>query len=193
MGEILQKWNCSGNHFCHLSHGRWFPNIFILFENVWQLSPRAEVGESNGKSTSKFLLSHHSKCQTKNTGKLRKIRFQPGSIKISTFHLRIVCCTCHIYQFDMCGKNLPLYSFQFEFCDEKQRETLPTDPGFSIIDININITRQFFVSYYVQHFSLLVWRLFGEDCRKMFDFLCFGLSVSMDSLPAIAVTKTILK
>ena len=138
------------------------------------------------------------------TEKLRKIRFHPGSIKISTFHLRIVCCTCHRYQFDMYnnnpnlfqhmrGKNLPLYSFQFESCDEKQKETLPTNPGFSIIDININITRQFFVSYYVQHFSLLVWRLFGEDCRKMFDFLCFGLSVSMDSLPAIAVTKTILK
>ena len=65
MVEILQKWNCSGNHFCHLSHGRWFPNIFILFENVWQLSPRAEVGDSNGKSFSKFLLSHHSKCHTK--------------------------------------------------------------------------------------------------------------------------------
>ena len=110
--------------------------------------------------------------------------------QISTSHLRIVCSACHI---DMCGKNLPLYIFQFKPCDEKQRDTLSTDPGFAIIDININITWQLLVSYSVQHFSILIWRLFGEDCRKMFDFPCFGLSVSMDSLPASAVTKIILK
>ena len=111
------------------------------------------------------------------TGKLRKIRFQPGSIKISTFHLRIVCCTCHIYQFDMCGKNLPLYSFQFESCDEKQRETLPTDPGFSIIDININITRQFFCELLCSTFfatgMTTVWRGLQENVWfSVFWFVC---------------------
>ena len=47
-------------------------------------------------------------------------------------------------------------------------------------------------------FLFLLWVqesgcLFGEDCRKMVDFLCFGLSVSMASLPTMAVTKWILK
>ena len=113
MVEIRQKWNCSGNHFCHLSHGRGFPNIFILFENVWQLSPRAEVGESNGKSFSKFLLFHHSKCHTKikleNCAKfdfnLRSSKFQPPISELCV-PLATLICVARICLFTFSNLNL---------------------------------------------------------------------------------------
>ena len=179
MGEILQKWNCSGNHFCHLSHGRWFPNIFILFENVWQLSPRAEVGESNGKSFSKFLLSHHSKCHTKiKLENCAKFDFNLRAFMLSGWNL--------YKDFNLPSQNSLLHLPHISIClfthsnlnlvmKNKGKHCQRTQASQSLTSTS---TLQLLVSYSVQHFSLLVcmtpvWRGLQENVWfSVFWFVC---------------------